>query len=369
MASFIDSATITIQAGDGGDGIVSFRHEKYIPRGGPDGGDGGKGGSVFFKVDNNLNTLYDFRFKKQFKAESGERGGKSNKHGKNADDIILNIPPGTLVSIIDEVSEVAAEPYLDLAVIGQEVMIAKGGKGGKGNARFSTSVDRAPRISSKGTVGQGFKLQLELKLLADVGLVGMPNAGKSTLLSQISKASPKIDSYPFTTVEPNLGVVQCEGKEIVVADIPGLIEGASRGKGLGDEFLRHVERTKVLLHLVSLDPAEDDVWQRVAIIEQELLQYNSALANKPTILVLTKSDLVSTESIQQVADEAINRGYQVTVITHYSDNNINELLKNTLTILNEEVLREKKIVDARVEPVKTYTYANLPNKFVKRRVL
>ncbi len=291
---FIDTANIHIQAGHGGAGCISFHREKFVPKGGPDGGDGGRGGSVILEVDSNIHTLLDFKYRREYKAKSGRRGKGSNKSGKSGKDVVIRVPPGT-VAINDDTNLV----LVDLTESGRKFAAAKGGDGGRGNARFATATDRAPRKAEPGWPGQEINLRLELKLIADVGLIGLPNAGKSTLLSRMSAARPKIADYPFTTLEPMLGVVNVgEYKHFVVADIPGLIEGASQGKGLGHEFLRHVERTKILLHLVDLsseDPAAD-----YRAIRHELKAYNPELAKRPAYLLWTKKDLLSES--QQLPD-------------------------------------------------------------------
>ncbi len=285
---FFDEAFITVQSGDGGRGCVSFRREKFIPRGGPDGGDGGTGGNVIFKSSSHRRTLYPFRFKRQFKAQNGSHGQGKQKTGKKGDDLIIEIPPGTL--IIDEETN---EIIKDFTQPEETYIIAQGGRGGQGNTRFKTATHRAPRFAQPGEPGQFLKLKLELKLLADVGIIGLPNAGKSTLISAISSATPKIADYPFTTLTPTLGVVQADwGEPFVVADIPGLIEGAHKGVGLGTRFLRHIERTRVLVHLIdtsAIDPqrplAEYDT------INRELANYSPELTEKPQLVVLNKMDL------------------------------------------------------------------------------
>jgi GTP-binding protein len=284
---FIDRAKIKIKAGDGGNGVTAFRREKFVPRGGPSGGDGGRGGDVWLESDEGLNTLLHLRYNPEHKAERGKHGEGSNRHGKDGEDIIVRVPVGT--QVLDAES---GELLFDFTEPNQRFLAAKGGKGGWGNAHFATPTRRAPRYHYTGRPGQEKELQLELKLIADVGLVGFPNAGKSTLISVISAAKPKIADYPFTTLEPNLGVVDLgDFRTFVVADIPGLIEGASEGAGLGDRFLRHVERTKLILHLVDVssfsgrDPVED-----YEIINRELANYSPELAERPQIVVATKID-------------------------------------------------------------------------------
>ena len=293
--TFVDEVDILVEAGHGGAGCMSFRREKFIPRGGPDGGDGGKGGSVFAIASPHINTLVAFRFNREFRARRGGHGEGSNRKGKDAPDIELEVPVGTL--IYQKAEDPADPPVViaDLVEAGQRVLLAQGGIGGRGNARFVSSTNRAPRRCEEGIAGDTKQLQLHLKLLADVGLVGFPNAGKSTLISRISAARPKIADYPFTTLVPNLGVVSMSGnRSFVVADVPGLIEGAHEGKGLGDRFLKHLDRTKVLVHLVDVsgasgrDPIED-----FETIQRELVAFSPELASKPQIVAATKMDTVS----------------------------------------------------------------------------
>jgi len=299
---FFDEAFITVQSGDGGHGCVSFRREKYIPRGGPDGGDGGKGGDVIIKSSSHRRTLYPFRFKRQFKAQKGSHGQGKQKTGKQGDDLIIEIPPGTLV-IDEETNEIIKDfTQPDLTYI-----IAKGGRGGQGNTRFKTATHRAPRFAQPGEPGQFLKLKLELKLLADVGIVGLPNAGKSTLISAISSATPKIADYPFTTLTPTLGVVKAGwGEPFVVADIPGLIEGAHKGVGLGIRFLRHIERTRVLVHLIDISTIDpQNPLAEYEIINRELANYSPQLIEKPQIVVLNKTDLSGTNEAGRAFQAAV----------------------------------------------------------------
>ena len=299
---FFDEAFITVQSGDGGRGCVSFRREKFIPRGGPDGGDGGTGGNVIFRSSSHRRTLYPFRFKRQFRAQNGSHGQGKQKTGKKGDDLIIEIPPGTL--IIDEETN---EIIKDFTQPEETYIIAEGGRGGQGNRRFKTATHRAPRFAQPGEPGRFLKLKLELKLLADVGIIGLPNAGKSTLISVISSATPKIADYPFTTLTPTLGVVQAGwGEPFVVADIPGLIEGAHKGVGLGTRFLRHIERTRVLVHLIdtaTIDPqrplAEYDT------INRELANYSPQLTEKPQLVVLNKMDLSDTKEAAAAFQAAV----------------------------------------------------------------
>jgi GTP-binding protein len=287
---FFDEAKIEVVAGDGGNGVASFRREKYIPRGGPDGGDGGRGGSIYAVADRNINTLIDYRYARIHRAKRGENGSGADKYGRGAEDIVLRMPVGTVIADAD-----TGELIADLAKDGATALVARGGKGGLGNLHFKTSTNRAPRQFTKGELGQQRRLKLELKVLADVGLLGLPNAGKSTLIRAISAARPKVADYPFTTLAPNLGVVRTsEAKSFVVADIPGLIEGAADGAGLGHRFLRHLARTRLLLHIVDLAPlAEDaDPVHDARAIVKELKRYDEALYEKPRWLVLNKLDLI-----------------------------------------------------------------------------
>ena len=296
---FIDEAKIEVAAGRGGNGATSFRREKFVPRGGPDGGDGGKGGSVWAEADENTNTLVEYRFVKRYQAKNGEKGHGSDRYGAGADDITLKMPVGTLIRDID-----TGEIVADLTHHGQRVCLARGGKGGLGNIHFKSSVNRAPKQSTPGEEGEARSLMLELKVLADVGLLGMPNAGKSTLITAVSAARPKIADYPFTTLHPNLGVVRIdENHSFVMADIPGLIEGAAEGAGLGHRFLKHLSRTGLLLHVVDLAPfdeATDPAAEALAIVH-ELKKYDEELFDKPRWLVLNKLDMLGEEEAQERA--------------------------------------------------------------------
>jgi GTP-binding protein len=294
--NFIDKVTIHVIAGDGGNGAVSFRHEKFVDRGGPDGGDGGDGGDVIFVATRNENTLAAFRYQKEQKADNGHAGSKTRKHGKGASDFTVRVPVGTVVA--NEDGAILA----DLAEDGQTAVIAKGGKGGYGNAHFISSVRQAPSFAEKGEPGQTLTAVLELKMIADVGLVGLPNAGKSTLLGRISNARPEIADYPFTTLKPNLGVVDVDKHtSLLIADIPGLIEGASAGKGLGHEFLRHIERTKVLVHLV--DAYQDDVAATYKTIQDELKSYKIDLTDRPQLIALNKIDGLDTDIVEDLLEQ------------------------------------------------------------------
>ncbi len=294
---FVDIAKVSVAAGDGGNGAVSFRHEKYIDKGGPDGGDGGKGGDIIFVADSNVNTLVDFRYKPELKSEHGGSGTERNKHGRSGAAFRVNVPVGTIIRRDDEV-------LADLTEAGQEVVVAKGGNGGFGNAHFKSSTRQAPRVAEVGEKGEKFEATLELKLLADVGLVGFPNAGKSTFLSVVSNARPEIADYAFTTLTPNLGVADVDESTLLIADIPGLIEGASEGKGLGAAFLRHIERTSVILHLI--DVLSDNVAGDYKKIRKELEKHSPELINRPEIVVLTKIDAVDDEIVAMQSTELQN---------------------------------------------------------------
>ncbi|WIV18464.1 MULTISPECIES: GTPase ObgE [Paenibacillus] len=289
---FVDKAKIYVKGGDGGDGLVSFRREKYVPEGGPAGGDGGRGGSVIFRVDEGLRTLMDFRYQRHFKAKRGEKGRNKSQHGANAEDMIVRIPPGTVVT-----DEDTGEILADLTRHGQQVVIARGGRGGRGNIRFATPKNPAPELAENGEEGEERYIVLEMKVMADVGLVGFPSVGKSTLLSVVSGAKPKIGAYHFTTITPNLGVVEVgEGRSFVMADLPGLIEGASEGVGLGHEFLRHVERTRVIIHVVDMSGSEGrDPFEDWVKINDELRQYNEKLMSRPQIVAANKMDMPESE--------------------------------------------------------------------------
>ncbi|GGE42746.1 GTPase Obg [Pullulanibacillus camelliae] len=289
---FVDQVKVYVKGGDGGNGIVAFRREKYVPNGGPAGGDGGKGGNVVFKVDEGLRTLMDFRFQRHFKAKRGENGGPKNQHGKNADDLVVRVPPGTIVYDQDTDDLIA-----DLTEQGQEAIIARGGRGGRGNTRFSTPANPAPYHAENGEPGIERNIRIELKLLADVGLVGFPSVGKSTLLSVVSAAKPKVAEYHFTTISPNLGVVAVdEAKSFVIADLPGLIEGAHLGAGLGHQFLRHIERTRVIIHVIDMSGSEGrDPFDDYVKINDELRQYEYRLMERPQVIAANKMDVPGAE--------------------------------------------------------------------------
>lgn len=317
---FFDEARIEVIAGDGGNGVASFRREKFIPRGGPNGGDGGRGGSVYAVADRNLNTLIDFRFTRSFRAERGENGGSRDCYGKGGDDITLRFPVGTVIT-----DHETGELIADLDEDGKQILIASGGRGGLGNIHFKSSTNRAPRKRTMGQEGERHMLKLELKVLADVGLLGLPNAGKSTLITAISNARPRIADYPFTTLHPNLGVVRVGPEQsFVVADLPGLIEGASEGAGLGHLFLRHLQRTRLLLHVVDLAPFDDNidpVTQAKAIVA-ELKKYDPALYEKPRWLVLNKLDMIPADEREAKVKDFVKRFrykgpvFQISALTH-----------------------------------------------------
>lgn len=321
---FVDQVLIEVRSGDGGRGCLSFRREKFIPKGGPDGGDGGRGGNVYFVVDPALTTLLDFRYQRHHRAKNGAPGLGKNMHGKGGDDLYLHVPPGTLVY-----DDESGEQLLDLTGSQDQVLFLKGGQGGRGNARFATSTNRAPRHVQPGIPGEVRQLRLELKLLADVGLVGLPNAGKSTLISVISAAKPKIADYPFTTLVPNLGVVDLGDRTMVVADIPGLIKGASEGQGLGTRFLRHVERTDLFLHLVDLSVLQSgDPLENFALINTELERYDPELARKPQLVVFNKIDIPEVrEGAEQLRGEFEAQGHEVLLISAVTGEGVKELVR------------------------------------------
>jgi GTP-binding protein len=330
---FIDRAKIHVKAGDGGNGVTAFRREKFVPRGGPSGGDGGVGGDVWIEADEGLNTLLHLRYNPEHKAERGRHGEGSNRFGKDGESITIKVPVGT--QVFDAESN---EPLFDFTEAGQKYLAAKGGKGGWGNAHFATPTKRAPKYHYNGRPGQERDLQLELKLIADVALVGLPNAGKSTLISVISAAKPKIADYPFTTLEPNLGVVDMgDFNTFVVADIPGLIEGASEGAGLGDRFLRHIERTKLILHLVDVSAGgNEDVVQAYKTINRELRKYDTRLAERQQIVVATKSDAVDEpERIEELRKTALADGKEFFEISSASAKGVKELVSHVASRLRE----------------------------------
>lgn len=327
---FIDYAKIYIKAGNGGDGAVAFRREKYVPKGGPAGGNGGKGGSVIFLADRNLTTLLDFQYKRKYIADDGDPGGSSLKDGKNGQDIIIKIPVGTLIKDAE-----TNEIIFDLDSDQKEFVAVKGGKGGKGNSNFATPTNQTPRFAEPGKPGEEKNIELELKLIADVGLVGFPNAGKSTLISVISEAKPKIADYPFTTLEPNLGIVRYKNyQSITVADIPGIIEGAHLGKGLGLKFLRHIERTKILL--IMIDITSEDYVKDYKTLLGELEKYSKVLSKKKKLVALTKSDLIEPKELKKIREKKIS-GYkgEILIFSSATKDGIDKLLDVLWRELND----------------------------------
>ncbi|OMF31680.1 GTPase ObgE [Paenibacillus sp. FSL H8-0548] len=355
---FVDKAKIFVKGGDGGDGIVSFRREKYVEQGGPAGGDGGRGGDLIFQVDEGLRTLMDFRYQKHFKADRGERGKVKSMHGAGAEDTIVRIPPGTII-VDDDTQEIIA----DMTRHGQKIVIAKGGRGGRGNIRFATQNNPAPYISENGEEGQERWVVLELKVMADVGLVGFPSVGKSTLLSVVSGAKPKIGAYHFTTITPNLGVVDVgDSRSFVMADLPGLIEGAHEGVGLGHEFLRHVERTRVIIHVIDMSASEGrdpfDDWLK---INEELVLYNEKLVDRPQIIAANKMDMPeSAEQLelfrQKLAEVSGDRHYEILPISSLTRQGVQELLYKAADVL-DTISEDVEIEDVKdVAERKVYTY-------------
>jgi GTP-binding protein len=327
---FVDRVTIEVEAGRGGDGCMSFRREKYVPRGGPDGGDGGDGGSVIMIAEQGVDSLSALGHRKRWRADRGEHGRGSNCHGRSAEDLIIRVPPGTIV--IDDVHQLVLK---DLAAAGDSVVAARGGKGGKGNTRFKSATNQAPRDHTRGEEAESRRLTLELKVIADVGLVGKPNAGKSTLLSRVSRARPEIAAYPFTTKVPHLGIVQLDlDRTLVMADIPGLIEGAHEGAGLGHEFLRHVERTRVLVHLVEPLPTDGtEPIENYGAIRRELEQYGHGLEERPEIVAVSKAELPGAADVRkQLAEES---GREVILFSSVTGFGLDELLRKAHALLQE----------------------------------
>ncbi|MBT3313916.1 MAG: GTPase ObgE [Anaerolineae bacterium] len=354
---FIDQAEIYVSSGKGGDGIIHFRREKYVSRGGPDGGDGGKGGDVIFEVKEHMNTLATFRHKGRFLAKNGERGGRNNRYGKSGDDLMLHVPAGTLVYDAD-----TDELLGDLTEEGQQIIICEGGRGGRGNTHFKNSRHQTPRTAEKGEPPMEKNIRLELKLIADIGLVGVPNAGKSTLLAALTNAQPKIGAYPFTTLIPNLGVAQIdEFESVVLADIPGLIEGASIGVGLGHEFLRHVQRTRVLIHL--LDGMGEDPIADFSQINTELSLFDPLLGEKKQIIAFNKMDQPEVaERWEEVKSALEERGYQIMAISALARTDIRKLLLKAVEELSKMPTVEK---DA---PMPVYRVETDPNEFEIHRI-
>lgn len=337
---FVDKVVVQVRAGNGGNGAVSFRHEKYIDKGGPDGGDGGRGGNVVFVADQNLNTLLGFRYKQELEAEHGQNGSKRNKRGHSGEDLLVKVPVGTQVYDQDKF-------VVDLTAVGQQAIVARGGDGGFGNAHFKSSTRQAPRVAELGEKGEAFELTLELKLLADVGLVGLPNAGKSTFLSVVTNAHPEIADYPFTTLTPNLGVADIDSTSLLIADIPGLIEGASQGKGLGDAFLRHVERTAVLLHLIDI--YDDDISGAFTTVQRELATYNPQLAERPLIVALTKIEGLPQDGIDQKKTElqkVLPEGTKLFTISAQAHQGLEDLLR---AVASEVTKAREEITPSEIE--------------------
>lgn len=358
---FTDYAKITIKSGNGGDGAITFRREKYVAAGGPDGGDGGRGGSIYFRVDPNANTLIDFRFTKKFKAQSGENGSGNNKYGKSGEDLYIDVPIGTIIKDVETGKVVA-----DLSKEGQEELVLKGGRGGKGNSHFATATRQVPRFAQAGEDGEEKEVILELKLLADVGLLGFPNVGKSTFLSAVTDAKPKIANYHFTTIEPNLGVVKTKnGDSFVIADIPGIIEGASEGIGLGIQFLRHVERTRLLLHVIDVSGIEGrDAVEDFYTINEELKKYSEKLSSRKQIIVANKIDIMQDDTQYKKLEElAKKEGLEIYKISGATGEGVAELLNKVSEEL--KVLPKEELVE--VEEKVVYTLEDDKNTFTVRK--
>lgn len=362
MSMFLDQVTIDVKAGKGGDGMVAFRREKYVPDGGPAGGDGGRGGDVIFVVDEGLRTLMDFRFNKHFRAKPGENGMRKGMHGRGADDLIVPIPPGTTIREAE-----TGRLLGDLVEHGEQLVVAKGGRGGRGNIRFATPSNPAPEISENGEPGEEFRLELELKVLADVGLVGFPSVGKSTLLSIVSKAKPKIGDYHFTTLAPNLGMVTVkDGRSFAMADLPGLIEGASQGVGLGTQFLRHIERTRVILHVIDMSAMEGrDPFEDYLAINQELEAHNLRLLERPQIIVANKMDMPDAEEnlvafkkeLAAYHDGDMPIIFAISGVTHQG---VEALLQKTADLI--ESTPEFPLYDEEEQVEESVTYEFKPNE-------
>jgi len=361
---FVDRVKIEVRAGKGGNGAVSFRREKFIPKGGPNGGDGGKGGDIIIEADDKVGTLIDLYNHPHQRAKSGGSGQGNNKTGKNGEDLIIKVPLGTVVEDMDSSTILG-----DLILNEQKIIVARGGRGGQGNFRFKSSVRRSPRFAQKGEPGEEKKLYLSLKIIADVGLVGYPNAGKSTLISRISAAKPKIADYPFTTLSPNLGVVSVdETKSFMAADIPGLIEGAHQGTGLGDKFLKHIERTKIILHVIdgSIIKKEDPLYSFRAI-NKELNSFSEELTKKPQIIAINKCDLLSVkENMTYLKDAFHQEGYQIFPISALTGEGLNKLIYGLSSLLDELKLKEKE-TPAEVLPKKETVYKFTPRFVINKK--
>lgn len=329
--AFVDEAKFYVKAGDGGNGCVSFRREKYVPKGGPDGGDGGRGGTVYLEASSRLTSLLDFKYRSHFKADSGRPGQGSRKHGRKGEDRTVLVPVGSLIKDVD-----TGEVLADLDQHGARFVAAKGSPGGRGNVHFATAQNRAPRKASKGKPGEECWFRIELKLMADIGFIGLPNAGKSTLLSRLSAANPKVASYPFTTLEPQLGVLQFDFREpCVLADIPGLIEGAHEGAGLGHKFLRHIERTRILLHVVDGSGQGGNPLDNFRVLEDELRQYNAELVDRRQLVLLNKTDLLSDEDVAVLTDEFTGIGCEVLSASALNGQGLDRLVERLAEILDE----------------------------------
>ena len=358
---FTDYAKITIKSGNGGDGAITFRREKYVAAGGPDGGDGGRGGSIYFQVDPNANTLIDFRYTKKFKAQSGENGSGNNKYGKSGEDLYINVPIGTVIKDAETGKVVA-----DLSKEGQKELVLKGGRGGKGNSHFATATRQVPRFAQSGEEGEEKEVILELKLLADVGLLGFPNVGKSTFLSVVTDAKPKIANYHFTTIEPNLGVVKTKnGESFVIADIPGIIEGASEGVGLGIQFLRHVERTRLLLHVIDVSGIEGrDPVQDFYTINEELKKYSEKLSTRKQIIVASKIDVMQDDTgYKELEKLAKKEGLEIYKISGVTGEGVEQLLSHTAEVLKTLPKEDIGEVEERV----VYTLEEDKDQFTVRK--
>ena len=350
---FVDKVNITIKAGNGGDGAATFKREKYIPNGGPDGGDGGNGGNVVFKVDRNLNNLVGYHYNQKFKAKNGEPGASNNKYGKSGDDIVIKVPKGTLLKDA-ETGKVIADLFYD----NQEETVLEGGKGGRGNAKFANSVRQAPKFSESGEKTKEKEVLLELRTIADVGLIGYPNVGKSKMLSILSNAKPKVGNYHFTTTSPNLGIAEYDGKKVIVADIPGLLEGASQGVGLGHDFLKHIQRTRILVHVVDISGSEGrDPIEDFKVINNELENYSKTLSNAPQIVVLNKTDLLETRDNIEKFKEKYSKDYKIIEAAVVSYKGVKEILQAIIESVSK--LPESKPIEPEIRDFDKRDYESL----------
>ncbi|TFJ93997.1 GTPase ObgE [Lentibacillus salicampi] len=359
---FVDQVSVYVKAGDGGNGIVAYRREIYVPKGGPAGGDGGNGGDVIFKVDEGLNTLMDFRYKRHYKAKRGENGMSKSKHGKNAVPLVVDVPPGTTVS-----DEDTGEVIADLTGHGQEAVIAKGGRGGRGNSRFATARNPAPELAENGEPGHERQIKVELKVLADVGLIGFPSAGKSTLLSVVSAAKPKTADYHFTTLAPNLGVVDtADQRSFVIADLPGLIEGAHTGVGLGHQFLRHVERTRVMLHVIDMAGIEGrDPYEDFVKINRELKEYDTRLMERPQIIAANKMDMPGAAENLREFKEKLNDAHPVYPISALTKDGLQELEFAVADLLDKTPYHKRELEESDEKVVYRYQKEETPFTITK----